>query len=74
MKMTLVRVRVISSFNLSITFDQDFLSSTEVFEVGSSLVWTTISPLPNELWGLRAARVDNKIYLTGEGSWLRIDH
>ena len=64
------------SFNSCITFDPETLSSTEVFEVGSSLVWETISPLPNELSlkGLRAASVDNQIYLTGEENFPRIDH
>ena len=62
--------QLLISFNSCITFDPEILSSTEVFVVGSSHAWNTLSPLPNglSLMGLRAARVDNKIYLTGEGN------
>ena len=56
-------------YSLVLIFYLDILSSTEVFELGSTN-WNTLSlsPLQNEisLWGLRAVSVDNMIYLTGE--------
>ena len=43
----------------------DILSSTEIFEVEVSRYWREVAALPMRLNGLRAATVNNKIYLTG---------
>ena len=41
------------------------LSSTETFTVGVSTSWKQSEPLPEELFDLRAATVDNQIFLFG---------
>ena len=44
----------------------DYLSSTEIFQVGISSQWTEVSPLPYSLHGARATTLNNVIYLTGD--------
>ena len=47
------------------TEDHNYLTSTEIFEVGASSEWEEVSPLPSRLYEARAATVNNNIYLLG---------
>ena len=42
-----------------------YLSSTETLQLGED-AWRESTALPRPLWGLRAATLDNIIYITGE--------
>ena len=47
--------------------DGDYLSSTEIFQVGVSSQWTEVSALPYRiLVAPRATTVNNVIYITGK--------
>ena len=43
----------------------EILSSTETLQLGED-AWRESTALPQPLWGLRAATLDNIIYITGE--------
>ena len=43
----------------------DYLSSTETLQLGVSS-WRESTALPRTLWRLKAATLDNIIYITGE--------
>ena len=46
--------------------DRDnYLTSTEIFQVGFSSQWKEVSPLPSRLNDARATTVNNNIYLLG---------
>ena len=45
--------------------DNNFLSSTETLQLGED-AWRESTALPRPLAGLRAATLDNIIYITGE--------
>ena len=66
------------SYITLVVFSPGYLSSTEIFEVGSYNSWTEMASLPVASWGARAATLDNRIYLAGgrEGEiydWVRHD-
>lgn len=42
-----------------------FLSSTEIYQVGSEKGWTEVTGMPNPTTNVRAVSVNNKIYLLG---------
>ena len=48
-----------------------YLDTTEVMEPGGT--WRLTAPLPSGRWGLRAASVDNNIFIFGENILYYID-
>ena len=46
-------------------YGDDYLSSTETLQLGED-AWRESTPLPRPLYELRAATLDNIIYITGE--------
>ena len=46
-------------------YDSDYLDSTEILEDNTD-TWKMTAPLPSARYGLRAASVDNTIYVFGK--------
>ena len=49
---------------------RNYISSTEIFEVGVSSGWKEVAPLPHALSDPRAVTLNNNIYLFGKSSLL----
>ena len=48
--------------------DRGVTDTTEMFEVGLSSQWTFLAPLPAARAALRGVTVDNKVFMTGQGT------